>query len=58
MSHLLALKNAISPTPRHARNVQELGAVDHVIICIRISAQFKPVEICLTYLHAWRRKLL
>lgn len=38
MSHLLALEDAISPAPSHARNIQELGAIDHVIICVCISA--------------------
>src|SRR5260370_35499407 len=42
MPHLFALENTISPASSHARNVQEFGAIDHVIICLRISAQFMP----------------
>lgn len=38
MPHFLALENSISPAPSHARNIQELSAIDHVIICLCISA--------------------
>jgi hypothetical protein len=32
VADLLALENAVAPAARHARHVQQLGAVDHVIV--------------------------
>lgn len=33
MSDLLALENTISPTTGHAGDIEELGAIDHVVVC-------------------------
>lgn len=32
MSHFLTLQDTVSPAPSHSSNVEELGAVDHVVI--------------------------
>ena len=32
MPHLLALQDAVATTSGHSRDIQQLGAVDHVII--------------------------
>jgi len=37
MSRLLAFQDAIAATPCHTRDVQELGAIDHVVVCTNVN---------------------
>lgn len=47
VAHFFALENTISSTTSHPGNVQELGAIDHVIICAeRVSQIWFHDRVC------------
>jgi hypothetical protein len=66
---LLALENTITSTSRHAGNIEELGAVDHVIVLTTRNANafgldleaktafVFPKRSSHTWLHSWRSHL-
>lgn len=60
VTNFFALENAISTTTGHASNVQQLGTVDHMVICrhmVSLSGSFRTSSSWeISHLHVEPRK--